>query len=143
MILRAEDTLGSMQAFNDLYVYAYDLMRKAEGANKTVVLGEKPQKNGVIMEENFHIPAGHSDMLSSKGWTVLDILSFRPVIEKILALQKITKYPYPYLHDFSIPLIMSGIFATVHFCENFSASFDAICEHEAVKSFDIPIVYLE
>ena len=141
MILRAERTL-ECQAFNQLYVHAYNLVLRAGGSRKTVVLGERIQENGTLVRENYQIPEGHLEALSKEGWVVLDILSFQPQIEDLLAKQKMTRYPNPYLHDFSIPLITSGIFATVHFAENFSESFDALQEHAAARSYEVPIAYL-
>lgn len=130
-------------SLKDLYPYTFALLKQQKCPHNTLVLGPVTPKNGNTLEENLCILAEHSKTLSSKGWVVLDLRSFQPEIERLLSLKKSNGYPYEVLYNFTLPLIGSGCFRTIHFRKNYYESHGALFEHALVKQLGIRIVYVE
>lgn len=147
MILHAENGINP-KAFKELYVYAFCLVNNAIASKKTVVLNAKsPNKT---MKENFEVLTEHSETLSSQGWTVLDLASFQPHVERLLAQQKKRIDRDAYLYNFLLRLIADGVFTQIHFCKNCFqnpdvdvAFHDTTFAYITAKRHGIPIVELE
>lgn len=138
MILRADSGINP-KAFIELYVYAFSLVNKAVEPKKTVVLDATcPNKT---LRESFRIRSKHSEILSAEGWAVLDLESFQPHIERLLAQQKNRSDQDAYLYRFLLPLITSGVFTKIHFCK--TGTDRTSFEHIAAERSGVSIVDLE
>jgi hypothetical protein len=131
-----------VHSFQELFGITLSILGEFPGEKKTVVLGPVTSDDPVVTQNNLAMLACHAKGISGRGWVVLDIASYQETIQVLIEKLHIQGYPHEVLHDFSLPLIGTGVFQKVFFRDCYRKSFGASLEHQYTLEMGIPIEYL-
>jgi len=135
-----------VQTLAQLKQHTLDMVSSAgQHWQRTIVLGPMTPKDGVTVNENMEALRRQSEQLSKDGWIVLELTSFQFVIDRLISSLELVpgEYPWPILHEFTVPLIQSGWFPRLHFRSNFQDSIGAKHEHEKAYDAGLQIYYFD
>lgn len=115
------------------------LMPHRRNPKRATVLGPITHSDPAIVKKNLDVLANQARRLSDAGWMVLDLTSYRSVIDRILRERAVSGYPFTILEDFTLPLIKNGWFSVLWFRYPFSHSVGAMREYAEAQAYDIEV----
>lgn len=95
-----------------------------------------------LQESNFQNLTEHALLLAENGWIVLDLVSFQPIIDTLVAARRPNGHPTFIMNELILPLIHEQLFHTLHFVDGYRSSIDAYLAFTEATALSIPIVHL-
>jgi hypothetical protein len=140
MLIQLQEDPG-VRSFAQLYWHTTQqlLLPHRRNPNRTIVLGPITASSKEETDKNLQALGRKARMLAEADWVVLDLTSYQSVVDRIIADNGISGYPFAILEDFTLPLIREAWFSVLWFRSPFSHSIGAMREYEEAVKYGIEI----
>jgi hypothetical protein len=139
MLIQIREDPG-INSFAQLYWRTIELLSQhCRDLPRTMVLGPISHDDPSVVTQNLDALTLQAQRLSNAGLVVVDIASYYDITKRLIRSHKIAGYPFVLLEEFTLPLIRSGLFGTLHFRSPFDHSVGTKREYEEAELYRIEI----